>query len=153
MSRGFSRLRGHPDLLSGLALVLVGAAIIWMAQAYQMGTPRRMGPAFLPTLVGGILAVFGLIILSGARKRAEELPDLMMRPVVLILVAIAFWALTIEYLGLVPSTFGLVIISAVASPGFGLIRALLTAGAATLFAYLVFIAGLGMPIPVLGRLG
>lgn len=153
MVRGLSRLRSYPDLFSGVALIVVGVAIIWMAQAYQMGTLRRMGPAFMPTMIGGILTMFGAIILAGSGRRQAQLPEMLMRPVVLILSAIAFWALTIEVLGLVPSTFGLVIVASAASPGFRLIRALITAAVATLFAYLVFIAGLGMPIPVLGRLG
>jgi len=153
MARDLSRLRRHPDLAAGLALIAVGIAIVWMAQAYQMGTLRRMGPAFLPTMIGGILTLFGAIILAGAGRRQTPLPDLRLRPVVLILAAITVWALTIEHLGLVPSTFALVVIAAAASPGFRLIRALMTAAVATVFAWLVFIAGLGMPIPVLGRLG
>jgi hypothetical protein len=152
MSRDLSRLRSYPDLFSGLALIAVGIAIAWMSQAYQMGTLRRMGPAFLPTLIGAILTLIGVIILAGAGSRQSQLPKLLLRPVFLILAAIAFWALTIEFLGLVPSTFGLVIIAAAASPGFRWLQALLTALVATLFAYVVFIAGLGMPIPVLGRL-
>lgn len=157
MPRDLSRILRHPDLLSGLAFVVLGLAIAWMSQRYAMGTLRRMGPGFLPTALGLIIAGFGAIITLGAGRRPAELPVPVsvqaLRPVVLILGAITFWAAAIEVIGLVLSTFGLVLIAAAASPGFRLLPALATAAVATVFAWAVFILGLNMPIPVLWRSG
>lgn len=157
MPRDLSRILRHPDLVSGLAFVVLGLAIAWMSQRYAMGTLRRMGPGFLPTALGLLVAGFGAIIMLGAGRRPADMPVSMglqaLRPVVLILGAITFWAAAIEGLGLVLSTFGLVVIAAAASPGFRLVPALVTAAVATGFAWAVFILGLNMPIAVLWRSG
>jgi hypothetical protein len=38
--------------------------MIWAMSYYQMGTAVRMGPAYFPTMLGGLLAVLGVIILA-----------------------------------------------------------------------------------------
>ena len=54
------KIRNPRDFWSGVMFVAFGGAGIWLARAFPYGTAARMGPAYFPTLVGGLLAAFGL---------------------------------------------------------------------------------------------
>jgi hypothetical protein len=55
------------DFWAGLMFIGFGAFFaIWAVAHYQMGTAVRMGPAYFPTLLGGLLTVLGAIVLFGA---------------------------------------------------------------------------------------
>ena len=43
--------------------IAFGAFFVGWAQQYDMGTAARMGPAFFPTMLGGIMFVLGVIVL------------------------------------------------------------------------------------------
>jgi hypothetical protein len=53
-------------------------AAIWAYANYQMGTAVRMGPAYFPTVLGGLLVVLGLLVLIEAfameDRHALQLP-------------------------------------------------------------------------------
>jgi len=51
------------DFWAGVMFVAFGLAFMIVAQNYSMGTAVRMGPAYFPTVLGGILAVLGGVIL------------------------------------------------------------------------------------------
>ena len=56
------KIRNPRDFWSGVMFVAFGGAGMWLARAFPYGTAARMGPAYFPTLVGGLLAAFGLFI-------------------------------------------------------------------------------------------
>src|SRR5436190_6936611 len=59
------KIEGPEDFWSGLMFIGSGLFfMIWAMIYYQMGTAVRMGPAYFPTVLGGLLAVLGLIILA-----------------------------------------------------------------------------------------
>lgn len=70
------QIKNQKDFLAGLMFMAFGlAAVIIASLNYQMGTAVRMGPAYFPTMLGGLLAVLGLIIfLRGffSKRPAEE---------------------------------------------------------------------------------
>jgi len=51
------------DFWAGLMFTGFGLAFMLVAQNYNMGTAVRMGPAYFPTVLGGMLAVLGGFIL------------------------------------------------------------------------------------------
>ena len=57
------KIRNMKDFLAGLMFIAFGAAAAGLAQNYNMGTAARMGPGYFPTVLGGVLAVLGVIIL------------------------------------------------------------------------------------------
>ena len=58
------RIRSPKDFWAGLMFIGFGLfAAIWAYTNYQMGTAVRMGPAYFPTVLGGLLAVLGLLVL------------------------------------------------------------------------------------------
>jgi len=61
------KIKSPKDFWSGLMFVGTGVFFAaWAIAHYQMGTAVRMGPAYFPTMLGGLLVVLGLIILAGS---------------------------------------------------------------------------------------
>ena len=57
------KIANGKDFWAGLMFLGFGLGFMIVAQDYAMGTAVRMGPAYFPTVLGGILAVLGAIIL------------------------------------------------------------------------------------------
>ena len=66
------KIKNSKDFWAGLMFIGFGLAFaiialgdvlgVKLAPGYQMGTSLRMGPAYFPTVLGGMLAVLGLVI-------------------------------------------------------------------------------------------
>jgi putative tricarboxylic transport membrane protein len=50
------------DFWAGLMFISFGIGFMVVSQNYPMGTAVRMGPAYFPTVLGGILAVLGAAV-------------------------------------------------------------------------------------------
>ena len=57
------KIKSQRDFVSGIALVIVGAAFAAGATGYDFGSAVRPGPGYFPFGLGIALAVLGLIIL------------------------------------------------------------------------------------------
>jgi hypothetical protein len=66
------KIRNQKDFWAGLMFVAFGLAFAIVARNYQMGTAVRMGPAYFPTVLGGLMAALGLIIFL--RSFVSKLP-------------------------------------------------------------------------------
>src|SRR3546814_87740 len=52
----------HPkDFWTGVIFLFVGLAAVILGRDYTMGTAGRMGTAYFPTVLGGLLALIGLV--------------------------------------------------------------------------------------------
>lgn len=58
------QIKNGKDFWAGLMYIGFGAAFFLIAQNYNMGTALRMGPAYFPTVLGGMLMVIGLAVLA-----------------------------------------------------------------------------------------
>ena len=56
------KVKNGRDFWAGLMFMAVGLYFAAVAQNYPMGSAVRMGPAYFPTILGGLLAVLGLAI-------------------------------------------------------------------------------------------
>ena len=105
------------EAAGGLVLVAFGTAVVAMGSGYDFGTPRRMGPGFMPMVTGVLIIAFGIgIILRPEPAEEGDAPQLNLRAPLLVFAAIGAWALMLEPLGLVLATAALVLISAFAHP-------------------------------------
>lgn len=140
------KIRYRRDFYSGLIFIFFGALAVLIARYYPMGTAVRMGPGYFPTILGGALALLGLIV--SARSlwlSGEAIKLLALRPLVFVLGATLAFAYLIEPLGLVLATLALVIISSLGGWGFRLREVALLSLVLAVLAVGLFVYGLGLP--------
>jgi hypothetical protein len=138
------------DFTSGLIYLGCGAAGLLLGRGYGMGTALRMGPGYFPAVLSGLLALIGAAAIVRSFRGAGEPIHLAWRKVVLVLVPVVLFGLLLRPAGLVVAVPVLVVGSSVASSRFRLRSALALAAGLTVFSVLVFVKGLGVPLPVLG---
>jgi hypothetical protein len=146
----WSNLFGSKDFWAGLMLIALGGTTVLVARAYPMGTVLRMGAGYFPTVLGGILVVFGLILLiRGVRSTDRIEPNWSPRALFVIPVTLILFALLVERIGFVPSLLLLIVGSAAASSEFRPIEAVSVGAVLTALCVAVFIWGIGLPYPLL----
>jgi hypothetical protein len=140
------------DLASGAIFVLFGGYFVVEALRYDFGTPFRMGPGFMPVVLGAVLVALGLAVAAnGFRKPdAEAAAPWPWRGIVLILGTIIFFGATIRGLGLIPVVLIAAFAVALSSVRNGPIGALLIAIGLCVVCYLIFVVGLGLLVPLFG---
>ena len=58
-----AKIKGPKDFWAGLMFIGFGGFfMIWALTHYQMGTAVRMGPAYFPAVLGGLLVFLGLLV-------------------------------------------------------------------------------------------
>ncbi|HTQ74697.1 MAG TPA: tripartite tricarboxylate transporter TctB family protein [Burkholderiales bacterium] len=60
------KITNGKDFWAGVMFIAFGLAFMYKSQDYAMGTSVRMGPAYFPTVLGGLLAVLGAVVLFRA---------------------------------------------------------------------------------------
>jgi hypothetical protein len=142
----------HPkDFWTGIIFLFIGLAAVVIGRDYTMGTAGRMGPAYFPTVLGGMLALIGLIgVIRSFLRAGEPVGKFYIKEIVLILVAVLLFGFLVRGAGLVPAALVLVLMSAYASPKFTWGASLLLAVGLAVFAVVVFVKLLGLPMPILG---
>jgi Tripartite tricarboxylate transporter TctB family len=56
------KITNGKDFWAGLMFIAFGLSFMYVAQNYAMGSSVRMGPAYFPTVLGGMLAVLGGVV-------------------------------------------------------------------------------------------
>ncbi len=138
------------ETIAGLVWVVLGLAAIFVARGYAFGTITRMGPGFVPIMLGILLVLFGLFAAWQGRSLPEVSLDLSLRPFAYIIFGIIVWVLLVDWAGFVPAAIALILISAQSEPGMKMKEATLLAAGMSLIGYLIFIRGIGIPIAASG---
>lgn len=148
-----------PDLLAGGVFVLLGLAFAIGGARYDVGSALRMGPGYVPLLLGGILTVLGLVIMAQAflegDEHARELADQERRPIpwlraALLVAGVLFFGATVRGLGLAPALFVTTFLAALAGHRTGVVRALVTAVGITVLCLVIFVSLLQLRLPLFG---
>ena len=141
----------QPGVIGGAITLAIGLWVMSEAAGYPLGTARRMGPGYLPLVLGGLMAAMGsgLAILTLWRGEApvaeEERAD--PRALLAVLAGLAAFALVLPRAGLVPAVAALVVISAQGSGQMRLPGTLLLAAGLAALSWAIFRLGLGLPLP------
>jgi hypothetical protein len=144
-------MKNPRDFWTGVIYVAVGTAAVVIARDYGLGTAFRMGPAYFPTVLGGLLVLIGLLSLGRAALRSgEPLPPARIKGLLAVTIATLGFGALLRGAGLVVALPVLVVVSAAASARFRWGPALALAAGLTLFCAAVFLKGLGVPIPLRG---
>jgi hypothetical protein len=140
----------NKDLWAGLMLIAMGTATVLIARNYPFGTTLRMGPGYFPTVLGGVLVLFGLYLaIDGLRRGGAIEGSWSLRALIVLPLAFVLFGVLMTWAGFVPALLVLIVVSALASPQFKLTEVMLLAAALTVLAVAVFVWGLGLPYPLL----
>jgi putative tricarboxylic transport membrane protein len=142
------------DFWAGLFLIAVGAAAIILARNYTFGTSLRMGPGYFPTVLGGLMILFGLYTLVSGLRSSEKLEgSWSLRALIVLPIALCLFGFLIDRAGFIPAMLVLVFGSSLASTEFRPIESLLFAIFMTALCAVVFVWALGLPYPLIAGTG
>lgn len=139
------------DFWTGLIYIFFGSSAILIARGYGMGTAIKMGPAYLPSILGGLLIIIGMIsLIRSILKKQTPITGITIKGLILVFVSTILFGLLVRGAGLIVALPILVLLSASASKNFRWLPSILMAVGLTLFCTIVFLKGLGIPLPILG---
>jgi len=125
---------------------MVGTRLI---PGYQMGSSVRMGPAYFPVVLGGMLALLGLLVLlDSAVEEGPKVAKFHFRPLIFIAISSLAFAYLLKPLGLALASIVLVFISAYGGHEFKWKEVAIMSVVLVIFSVLVFVKGLSLPFPV-----
>ena len=143
------KIKAPKDFWAGLMFIGFGIGFAAVAQNYQMGNAVRMGPAYFPTMLGGLLALLGVAIFVQSLVAAgPKVPAFAFKPLILIIVAIVLFGVALKPLGMVIAAAILVFLGAFGGHEFRWKEVAILYVVLALFSVFVFVKGLGLPFPV-----
>lgn len=133
---------GTPEFIDKI----VGTKLIG---GYQMGSSVRMGPAYFPVVLGGLLACLGLLVLlDSILEDGPEVPKFHFRPVLFLGLSSLAFAYLLKPLGLVLASVALVFISAYGGHEFKWKEVAIMSVVLVIISVLVFVKALALPFPI-----
>ena len=143
------KIKSPKDFWAGAMFIAFGLFFMLVARNYQMGSAVRMGPAYFPTVLGGILAVLGGIVLGRSfALKGEKVPMLYFRPLLFIAGSCLAFAYLLKPLGLVLASAAMIFISALGGHEFKWKEVTILSVVLVIFSVLVFVKGLTLPFPI-----
>lgn len=137
------------DALGGGALLVLGSLAFLEATTYKLGSLNRMGPGLFPAVLSALLVILGAILLIGwylGNVDRPAKPDV--RPLLAISLSIFVFAVTIRNFGLIPA-ISLTTLTAASAEAFKSVSTIiLLAIFLSVFCWVIFILGLGLPFAV-----
>jgi hypothetical protein len=146
-------MKAPKDFWTGAIYLAAGLTGVVIARDYTLGTPTRMGPGYFPTVLAGLLALVGLIlVVRSFVTEGPALTPIALKPLVLVTASIVLFGLTIEPLGGPAAMMLTILVAAAASREFRLAPGPILAAVSLVCACtLVFIEVLKVPIPLVGE--
>ena len=143
------------DYYAGGLMVLLGVGAAVTGSGYKFGSLARMGPGFMPVVLGVVLAFIGILIATTALGSSEPdnqkfLPEnpqwfgwlcILSGPVLFIVLG--------EYGGMIPAVFACVFVSALGDKTGTYKSSFILACGVTVFGVLLFHYLLNIPFPLL----
>jgi hypothetical protein len=146
------RIRNEADFWSGVMFIAFGLFFATFATHYDFGSAQRMGPAYFPSVLGGLLALVGVLVaLTGLRRNGDggKVEKFHFFELARVLGAVVVYALILRWAGVLVAMVALIVISSFASREFRWKDALILSMVMASITYVVFIIGLKLTIPIL----
>jgi hypothetical protein len=145
----------NKDLLVGAIFVAIGLFFALGAAQYPLGTASRMGPGYMPLLLGSALVLLGIVVAVAGRNSEADTQEAEARPIpwkamALVGGAVVLFGLGIRGLGFVPVVFIAAFAASQASRLNSVVFSLLLAATLTAICTAIFIFGLGITVPMVG---
>jgi hypothetical protein len=146
-----SRLRLSHDLAAGVIFAAFGVFFLYFGWNYPVGSAVRMGPGYLPMVLGWALVALGSgLVLRGTiapgDRPGDHIDGFAVRPVLFICGTFLLFAALIEHLGLPAVAIATTLCAALASRGFRLREQLILGVVAAVATSLLFVVALELPI-------
>ena len=140
------KIKSPKDFWAGLMFIVFGLFFLVVARNYQMGSAVRMGPAYFPTVLGGIMAVLGAIVFFQALLfEGPKVPKLSFKPLFFISLALVLFGYLLKPLGFVLSLIVLIFVCAFGGHEFKVKEVAILTVVLIIFSVLVFVKGLTLP--------
>jgi hypothetical protein len=144
-------LRNPKDFWTGIIYVLFGATAFVIGRGYPMGTALKMGPGYFPTILSVLMVLIGIAsLLRSILRPGTPIGSFAGRGLLLVVASTALFGLLLRKAGLIIALPVLVLASAYASREFRWKQSVLLAAGLTVSCALIFLKGLGVPIPLVG---
>lgn len=141
------RIKNMNEVLTGVFLILVALLAFYLAWPLSSSTEVGLGPGYVPKMFAFMqLGLGALMIGNGFLQEGEASEPWHLRPLVLVLASVAFFAMTIERMGLVVALTGLVLISCAANRETKFYEAVALAIGSVVVSALLFVKALGLTI-------
>lgn len=149
-------LRNAKDFWSGVLFAAVGLFFIVTVQELRLGTAARMGPAYFPTILGGLLTLLGLLlVLRGFMSRASlaaadvhRVEPFHWRILTLILGSVLIFSFLLNTCGVLLAVGAMIFVSACAEKKVHWKETLAVVVVLDAIVWVTFVYGIGMQIPV-----
>src|SRR6478672_8477969 len=97
-------IRNNRDVWAGAMLIVTGATSVIIARDYAFGTALRMGPGYFPSVLGGMLVLFGLyLVASGLRNNEKIEGNWSLRPLIVLPLSLVLFGVLMEHAGFIPA--------------------------------------------------
>jgi hypothetical protein len=147
------KIKSPKDFWAGLMFVAFGLFFMIGARNYDLGSAARMGPAYFPTMLGGMMALIGAIVFFRSFVvKGGSVSAIPLKLLFTITIALLIFGYLLKPLGLVLALALLIVVSAFAGYEFKLKEVLLLSVVLTILSVFVFVKGLGLPFPLWPKL-
>lgn len=146
---GSGPVRGPQDVLCGLMFIAVGVLGVVVGWDYPRGTSVRLGTGVFPAILSwGLIGIGAIVFVKGLITHGDPIGRIAVRPVLLIGLAAAMFALLIETGGLIAAMVVMMILAALAGDEHSIKEFSIFAAIMILMALGIFVWGLEMPLKV-----
>jgi len=144
------KIKSPQDFWAGLMFIAFGLFFVVVALSfYQMGSSVRMGPAYFPVVLGGLLALLGAVVLVNSLVlEGPAVAKFHFRPVLFIAASSLAFAYLLKPLGMPLAGVALVFISAYGGHEFKWKEVAIMSVVLVIFSVLVFVEALVLPFPI-----
>jgi putative tricarboxylic transport membrane protein len=110
----------------------------------------RMGPGYFPSMLGGLLVLFGVyVMIVGLRKGEKIAVHCSLRALIVLPLSLIAFGVLMTHAGFIPAMAALILGSASAGREFKVLEVLLLTVILTGLSVAIFIWGLGLPYPLI----
>jgi uncharacterized membrane protein YidH (DUF202 family) len=147
------------DLVAGGIFVALGLAFAIGARSYELGTAFRMGPGYVPFVLGSVLALLGFAVVGVGVVRwrqvgtiSAETPhgSVPWRAIALLTASVIVFGAGVDPLGLVPALLVTTFLAALADRDNSVLASAVIAMGLTVACVLIFVVLLQLRLPLLG---
>jgi hypothetical protein len=140
------------DLLAGGLFVALGLAFALGSLTYDIGSPLRMGPGYVPLALGILLVALGVLVIGKGfiAGRGDAIGEVDWRAVILVAASLIFFGLTVRGLGVIGALFGAALLAALARSATSVREAIVIAAGLTVLSVVIFIVALQLRLPLIG---